>query len=264
MRRGTADALVSKYNASTKELAKRTPVRPHRRALLGAGADRLTPIMLLLTFEGIDGSGKSTQAQLLTDYLQEQGYETLLVREPGGTELSERIRSLLLAPDLNVEPMAELLLFSAARTQLVAERIRPALNEGRIVICDRFYDSTTAYQGAGRGVADPAWLQSFHRRVTDGLVPDRTYLVELDPKTARARRDEAVTESDRMEAEDQAFYHRVAAAYDTLAKEHPDRIQQLDGHRSIEALHATVRADVEALLSEASGTPFAETGSPEP
>ncbi len=206
--------------------------------------------MLLLTFEGIDGSGKSTQARLLDEYLQKNGHETLLVREPGGTELSERVRSILLDSRLNVHPMAELLLFSAARTQLVAERIRPALDKGRIVLCDRFYDSTTAYQGAGRGVADPAWLQSFHRRVTDGLVPDRTYLVNLDPETARDRRGDA-TEGDRMEAEDQDFYRRVAAAYDALAEEHPDRIHRLDGHRSIDALHATIRSDAEALLDTA-------------
>ena len=100
--------------------------------------------MLLITFEGIDGSGKSTQAQRLNERLQAAGQDTLLVREPGGTPLSERVRSLLLEPDLNVRPTAELLLFSAARAQLVAERIRPALEAGRIVICDRFYDSTTA------------------------------------------------------------------------------------------------------------------------
>ena len=217
--------------------------------------------MLLLTFEGIDGSGKSTQARLLDEYLRENGHETLLVREPGGTELSERIRSVLLDLDVNVHPMAELLLFSAARTQLVAERIRPALEAGQIVICDRFYDSTTAYQGAGRGVADPAWLQSFHHRVTEGLVPHRTYLVELDPETAQARRDAEEAASDRMEAEDQDFYCRVAGAYDALADKHPDRIKRLDGHRSIDALHRVIRADVEALLDDAPGTPQSATGS---
>ena len=220
--------------------------------------------MLLLTFEGIDGSGKSTQARRLNEHLQEHGHETLLVREPGGTELSEEVRSVLLKPSLNVHPMAELLLFSAARTQLVTERIRPALEAGRIVICDRFYDSTTAYQGAGRDVADPEWLQSFHHRVTDGLVPDRTYLVDLDPATARARRTEADAAGDRMEAEDEAFYRRVAAAYDTLADEHPARIHRLDGRRSIEALHAEIRADVEALLDAPPGTPHAATGSSDP
>lgn len=144
--------------------------------------------------------------------------------------------------------MAELLLFSAARTQLVAERIRPALEAGRIVICDRFYDSTTAYQGAGRRVADPEWLQSFHRRVTDGLVPDRTYLVELDPATAQSRRNDGGSEDDRMESEDRDFYERVVAAYSALADEHSDRILRLDGNRSIEDLQNDIRADVNALL----------------
>lgn len=204
--------------------------------------------MLLITFEGIDGSGKSTQARLLDAHLRRAGYDTLLVREPGGTELSERIRSVLLDQSLDVRPMAELLLFSAARTQLVAERIRPALEEGRVVICDRFYDSTTAYQGAGRQVANPAWLQTFHQRVTDGLVPDRTYLVDLDPETAKARREEAGADDDRMELEDEAFYERVARSYSALADEHSERFLRLDGRRSIEELHADIRSDVERLL----------------
>lgn len=206
--------------------------------------------MLLLTFEGIDGSGKSTQARLLSERLQDAGYETLLVREPGGTDFSERVRSLLLDPSLNVQPFAELLLFSAARAQLAAERIRPALEAGRIVICDRFYDSTTAYQGAGRGVAEPEWLQSFHRRVTGDLVPDRTYLVEVDLETARRRRDP--DEDDRMEAAGPAFYERVTEAYAALAEAHPERIERLDGRRPIDVLQATVWDDVQALL-DASG-----------
>ena len=217
--------------------------------------------MLLITFEGIDGSGKSTQARLLDDHLQDEGYDTLLVREPGGTELSERVRSILLDSSLNVRPFAELLLFSAARAQVVAERIRPALAEGRIVICDRFYDSTTAYQGAGRGVAEPDWLQDFHRRVTGTLVPDRTYLVELDPETAQARRDESNREDDRMEEAGFDFYERVTRAYEGLAEEHPDRFVRLDGHRTIEALHESVQADVRGLLERRGGTPNSGTGS---
>lgn len=220
--------------------------------------------MVLITFEGIDGSGKSTQAQLLDEHLQQAGYETLLVREPGGTELSERIRSVLLDRTLEVRPMAELLLFSAARTQLVSERIRPALDTGKIVICDRFYDSTTAYQGAGRGVADPEWLQSFHERVTDGLVPDRTYLVEVDPTTARARREEGEAEDDRMEAETKEFYDRVVAAYTTLAEEQPDRFYRLDGTRAIEALQGDIRSDVEAMLDETRGTALSRSSSSDP
>ncbi len=217
--------------------------------------------MILITFEGIDGSGKSTQARLLDEHLQNEGYDTLLVREPGGTELSERVRSLLLEPSLNVQPFAELLLFSAARAQLVAERVRPALASGRIVICDRFYDSTTAYQGAGRGVAEPDWLQAFHRRVTGDLVPDRTYLVEVDPETAQARRDEDARDGDRMETAGTDFYERVSGAYADLAEEHPGRFVQLDGTRSIESLHESVRTDVASLLSEGGGTAPSDTGS---
>jgi len=219
--------------------------------------------MLLLTFEGIDGSGKSTQARRLRDRLQAAGYETLLVREPGGTDFSERVRSLLLDSSLNVQPFAELLLFSAARAQLVAERIRPALAAGRIVICDRFYDSTTAYQGAGRGVAEPEWLQAFHRRVTNDLVPDRTYLVEVDVDTARRRRDDDGA-ADRMEAAGPAFYERVSAAYAELAEAQPERIVRLDGHRSIDALEADVWEDVRSLLGGDGGTANSGTGSSTP
>jgi len=219
--------------------------------------------MLLLTFEGIDGSGKSTQARLLRDRLRAAGYETLLVREPGGTDFSERVRSLLLDSSLNVQPFAELLLFSAARAQLVAERIRPAPETGHIVICDRFYDSTTAYQGAGRGVAEPEWLRAFHRRVTDDLVPDRTYLVEVDVETAQRRRDDE-GEADRMEAAGAAFYERVAAAYTELAEAQPERILRLDGHRSIDELEARVWEDVRSLLDADGGTANSSTGSSTP
>lgn len=218
--------------------------------------------MFLITFEGIDGSGKSTQVRRLDDYLRNEGYDTLVVREPGGTELSEQVRSLLLDPDLNVEPFAELLLFSAARAQLVARRIRPALEAGRIVLCDRFYDSTTAYQGAGRGVADPDWLQAFHRRVTSDLVPDRTYLVEVEPETAQARRDEAARGDDRMETAGDDFYERVGRAYAELAKAHPDRFVCLDGTRSIADVHESVKDDVQSLLAGGGGTPNSGTGSP--
>lgn len=219
--------------------------------------------MVLLTFEGIDGSGKSTQARLLTEYLEEEGYEPLLVREPGGPEVSERIRSVLLDPSLDVQPITEMLLFSAARAQLVAEHIRPALQEGRIVVCDRFYDSTTAYQGYGRGVADPDWLHSFHQRVTNGLVPDRTYLVEVDVETARQRRTESGDDptDDRMEAAGEGFYERVIDGYAELAETHADRFVRLDGHQSIDAVHRSIRRDVESLIGSRRGTPHSGTGS---
>jgi dTMP kinase len=203
---------------------------------------------MLLTFEGIDGSGKSTQARLLVERLQTEGYRTLLVREPGGTDLSEQIRAVLLDPDLRIDPLPELLLFSAARAQLVAERIQPALHEGRIVVCDRFFDSTMAYQGAGRDVGDGAWLRSFNQRVVQGLVPDRTYLIDVDPVTAAARRsDTGAPPADRMETSSDDFYARVTTAYRALADEEPDRVVRLDGARSVEDVHARIWDDVQHL-----------------
>ncbi len=217
---------------------------------------------MLLTFEGIDGSGKSTQARLLVERLEAEGAAPLLLREPGGTVLSERVRALLLERhDLHIAPLAELLLFSAARAQLVAERIRPALAQGRIVVCDRFYDSTTAYQGAGRRLEDPAWLRDFNRRVTGGLVPHRTYLLDLDPEAALHRRSDrrggarSAPQDDRMEAAGLDFHRRVAAAYRALALEEPARFLRLDGTRPADALHAEIWQDVERLRARNPGIP---------
>ncbi len=214
---------------------------------------------MLVTFEGIDGSGKSTQARLLVERLEAAGYPTLLVREPGGTALSERVRALLLDPALRVDPFAELLLFSAARAQLVRERIRPELDRGHLVVCDRFYDSSTAYQGAGRGIESVAWFRAFNDRVTGGLRPDRTYLIELSPAQARGRRPHRGV--DRMEAAGVDFYERVAAAYAELAAAEPDRFVRLDGTLPVETLHAAVWADVRDRLVRRPGTPVPGNGS---
>lgn len=211
---------------------------------------------MLITFEGIDGSGKSTQAALVRDRLASLGFESLLVREPGGTGLSERIRELLLDSSHPIHPFAELLLFSAARAQLCAERIRPALEDGAVVLCDRFFDSTTAYQGAGRGVADPAWLRDFHGRVTGGLVPDRTYLFRLPVETARARRAERA--EDRMEQAGGAFHRSVADGYDAIARAEPARFLVVDARATVEAQHAFVWSDLARLLGI--GTPGARPG----
>lgn len=221
---------------------------------------------MFLTFEGIDGSGKTTQVRRLAERLKAEGRTPLVVREPGGTELSERIRALLLDETLEVAPMAELLLFSAARAQLVEEKIRPALAEGRPVLCDRFYDSTTAYQGAGRALAageraagddaSPAagggsdeeggepWLDRFHRRVTGGLAPERTFLLRLSPEEALRRREGAGTGPDRMEAGPARFHQRVADAYDALAARHPERFCVLDATAPPEALHEAIWEEV--------------------
>lgn len=211
---------------------------------------------LLVTLEGLDGSGKSTQATLLVERLRALGADPLAVREPGGTPLSERVRALLLDPAGAVTPRAELLLFAAARAQLVEEAIRPALAAGRPVVCDRFYDSSTAYQGAGRGLADPSWMAGFHAFVTGGLVPHRTYVVDVPPEVAATRRaGKGTPGTDRMEAAGEAFFARVRAAYLALAEAEPDRVVVLDGRAPPEAVHAALWADLEVVArAVAAGT----------
>ena len=167
--------------------------------------------------EGVDGAGKTTLARALGQHL---GAEVL--REPGGVEVSERIRALVQDPALRVDPRAEALLYAAARAQLVAERIRPALEAGRTVVLDRFVDSSLAYQGAGRGLREVGAINDF---ATGGLAPDVTLLLRLDPREARARKG---PERDRMELEPEAFFAAVAAAYDELARAEPHRFRVLD------------------------------------
>lgn len=199
---------------------------------------------LLITFEGIDGSGKSTQAALLVQRLRSTGADPLAVREPGGTAVSEAIRQILLDARSIVSPRSEMLLFAAARAQLVEEVIRPTLETGRPVICDRFYDSTTAYQGGGRGIAAAGWLAEFHRFTTGGLIPHRTYLVDVPLEVAAQRRGDS---NDRMEAAGDPFFRRVREAYRHLAETDPSRFLVLDGTHPVDALHDEVWADVQDL-----------------
>ncbi len=229
--------------------------------------------MIFVTIEGVDGAGKSTQAARLVNQLEDEGYDAVLFREPGGTPLSDQIRSILLHSDFAIDPLPELLLFSAARAQLVKEGIRPALGEGKVVVCDRFYDSTTAYQGAGRGIADPDWISSLNERVAGGLRPDRTWLLSIPPEEALRRRaqrwptplfghvpvpvppEQALRpEPDRMEQSGQAFYDRVAKAFDELALAEPDRIVRLNGAMSEDDLANTIWRSTQDLLAERAGT----------
>ncbi len=212
---------------------------------------------MLISFEGIDGSGKSTQVVLMRRRLEEAGYAVDMVREPGGTALSERIRSLLLDPDLEVDSMAELLLFSAARAQLVREHLMPSLAEGNVVLCDRFFDSTTVYQGAGRGLDPDGWLDAFNRRVTKGLVPTRTYLIDIDPEEAVRRRmaQGGVAGRDRMEQAEPAFYTRIVDAYRALAYAEPVRWRVLDGLRPAEEIARHIWADFVRLAGHGRNTP---------
>ncbi len=193
---------------------------------------------MFITLEGIDGSGKTTQAELLAKAL---GDDTVLVREPGGTAASERIRELVADPGVELDPVAELLLFCASRAQLVAEVIRPALDAGRDVVCDRFSDSTAAYQGAARGVSVEIAV-SVNLVATGRLDPDLTILLRIDPERAAARG----LGDDRFEREGIEFQRKVAEAYDRLARSDPGRIAVIDAEGSSEEVHARVIETVEA------------------
>ena len=196
----------------------------------------------LITIEGIDGAGKSTLAAALQAALA-AGRPVRLLREPGGVELSERIRDLVKDPTLRCDPRAETLLYAAARAQLVDERLEPWLDEGAWVLLDRFVDSSLAYQGAGRGLGidEVAALNAF---ATGGLAPDRTLLLQIDPAIARARQQGRDDAPDRLEREEDAFFATIAAAYDALAARDPQRIRVLDAGQSEESL---LRGALEAL-----------------
>ena len=194
---------------------------------------------MLITFEGIDRSGKTTQAQLLADAL---GERALLVREPGGTPAAERVRELVKDPALELSPIAETLLFGAARAELVATVIRPALAQDRVVICDRYVDSTVAYQGGARGLGIDR-VEELNEWITEGLEPDLTFLLELAPGAAGAR---AGVDVDRFEEEGEELQRAVASAYEQLAVRHADRYVRLDADRP----PAEVQADVLAVVSE--------------
>jgi dTMP kinase len=198
---------------------------------------------LFVTFEGIDRSGKTTQARLLCEAL---GDDALGVREPGGTEAGERVREILKDPSVPLSPETEALLFAAARAELVSEVILPALAEGRIVVSDRFLDSSLAYQGGARGLGIED-VERVNRFATRALKPDLTFLLEISPADAAAR----AGESDRFEAEGAALQEAVLAAYGRLIELDPGRWRRIDATRSPEEVHFDVLAEVEAARSEA-------------
>jgi len=195
---------------------------------------------LLITLEGIDFCGKSLQANLLERNLAEKEVPVVLFREPGGTLLSERIRDLLLDRSLGpIDPLAELLLYSAARSQLVREKIRPALKEGKVVICDRFYDSSTAYQGYGRGLPIQ-WVKRINEMATGGLKPDLTFIIDLEPEQALERGQRIGKPWDRMEREHAEFYRRVREGYLKIAQEEPERVRVINGKQSIDQIQKEI------------------------
>lgn len=204
-----------------------------------------------ITFEGIEGCGKSTQLELLKAHLERKGRAVLSVREPGGTLLGERVRSVLLnGTEEGIDPWAELFLYEACRAQLVARVIRPALAEGKVVLCDRFFDSTLAYQGFGRGL-DAGKIEGLNALATGGLVPDLTFLVDcaedVGLKRAWARINaSAGAREDRFEKEELAFHRRVREGFLAIARAAP-RVKVIDGSREISTVHREICDIIEGV-----------------
>ena len=198
---------------------------------------------MFVTFEGVDWSGKSTQVELLAVWLRKQGRTVLATREPGGTPVGEAVRQVVLHGH-DMAPWAEAALYAAARADHVEHAIRPALERGEDVVCDRYIDSSVAYQGVARGLGENKVLE-LNLTVTRGLLPDRTFLVLLDPEEARRR---GAGEPDRIEREGEDFMRRVDAAYRSLAAVFPRRIVALDGARPADEIAEEVREHIRRLV----------------
>jgi dTMP kinase len=201
----------------------------------------------LITIEGLDGAGKTTLASALLATLQDRGVDAQLLREPGGVRAAELIRELVKDPSLQICARAEALLYAAARAQLVQEALEPLLDRGVVVLLDRFVDSSLAYQGAGRELGvEP--VRSVNAFATGGLSPDLTLLLRVAPSLGRERWHERAVPLDRLERESEAFFARIASAYDDLARAEPDRIRILDATEPPAAVLAAARAALEPLL----------------
>lgn len=200
---------------------------------------------MLITFEGIDGCGKSTQISLLKDYLDKHNRKNHLFREPGGTEISEKIRSLLLHESDEMDPTTELLLFSAARSQLISEKVNPLLKKKEIVILDRFYDSTTAYQGYGRKSASLDNILLLNSIASHQTKPDLTFYLRLDPEEA-SRRTQS-NEKDRMEKAGLTFFKNATKGFDDLSKSEK-RFITIDATQEIKIIHREIVKTVENFL----------------
>ena len=201
---------------------------------------------IFITFEGPDGSGKTTQIRLLAQYCIQKGYDVVMTREPGGTPISEAIRSLLLDPShKEMDGVTEALLYAASRAQHVAEKIRPALEDGCIVLCDRFMDSSIAYQGYARGLGDD--VRVINEFAVQGTQPDITFFMDL-PAFQGKQRVASARELDRLEQEDLSFHNAVYEGYQELKKRYADRYVCIDASRSIEEIAAEIRERFDAYV----------------
>jgi dTMP kinase len=202
---------------------------------------------LLITFEGIDGCGKSTQADLLCDHLNSEGFSPVMIREPGGTAVGEDIRQVILNNHYSLSLGAELLLYMAARSELTGQVIIPALIAGQIVLCDRFTDSTLAYQGYGGG-ADLKAIRDLNRFTARGITPALTFLFDLNAEEAAARR---IEQADRMESKDFSFHRRVRAGYLQLARAEENRFKIVDATNTIDQIADLVWLETKSLIEKA-------------
>ena len=189
---------------------------------------------MLITFEGIDGSGKSTQISHLKDHLTKSGKEVRVLREPGGTDISELIRGMLLNPEIEIDPVTELLLFSSARSQLIAEKVKPLLADGVVVILDRFYDSTTAYQGYGRKSIPIDQVHQINKIASHEIAPDVTFYLRLSLEESAKRT--AHMQKDRMEQSGIEFFQNVIKGFDELS-ESEERFVTIDASKNVDEVH---------------------------
>lgn len=202
---------------------------------------------MLITFEGIEGCGKSTQVDLLFDYLVKKGYGVLKTREPGGTAFGEALRDVALRKNLDVFPLSELLTIMAIRSQHVEEVIMPAMQDHKIILCDRFVDASYAYQGYGRGI-DLGIIETLNRLVTKGIRPNLTFLIDCPAGLGIKRKSKNNRTLDRFEKENLPFHRKIRSAYLKLAKEDRRRFFVVDGKARVEELHRVIREKVDSLL----------------
>lgn len=201
---------------------------------------------LFITFEGTDGTGKSTQIEFAREYFESRGFNVLMSREPGGTSISEKLRDILLdkAND-EMSPVTEMMIYAASRAQLVSEVIIPAVNDGTVVICDRFVDSSVAYQAFGRGLGD--MVAEVNSYATTGLAPDITFFMDIDPEVGRSRI--AGGELDRLEQEKSDFFRRVYDGYKSIAASDPGRVKTIDASGTVEEVRAAIEVHLDEITS---------------
>ena len=195
---------------------------------------------MFITFEGIDGCGKSTQLKLTNNYLKKLGYQPQILREPGSTILSEKIRKILLNKNIKINSISELMLYIAARAELVESTIGPALDSGKIILCDRFYDSTTAYQGFGRGI-NRSVIDKMNRLAVGKYKPNLTFIIDIDYPTSLKRMKKINKVADRLESESKTFFNKVRFGFKEISRQNKRRVVLLNGKRSIDKIFDEVK-----------------------